>query len=144
MKKIIITRMLFGISFFASNLFAQEISSEKLKIFQTDNVENFKKSFKKEDLSKCYQIKDTSYDLLSLAVKHNRTNIFNYLITNGADVNKSCSDVTPLMYAATFGYVDTAKILLKNGAKKTTKDNNGKTAKDYAIENKHEGISVIF
>lgn len=142
MKKII-TTLLFGISVFANNLFAQDMPGEQLRIFQTDNLEDIKKAFKQDDFTKCFQIKETSYNLFSLSVIHQRKNVFNYLLAENTDVNKTCSGITPLMYAAMYGYTDTAKTLIKKGAKKSVKDKNGKTAKDYAIENKHAATAAI-
>ncbi|WP_449389188.1 ankyrin repeat domain-containing protein [Chryseobacterium lineare] len=143
MKKIITATLLFGLSIFANGLFAQELSAEQLKAFTTDNPESFQKVFNQEDFSKCYTVNGTKTNLLSLSVKENKKNTFNYLV-NKVDVNKSCSDVTPLMYAATSGNMDAAKILMKFGAKKDIKDNKGKTAKDYAAKSKQSAmVSVL-
>lgn len=143
MKKIITTTLLFGLSIFANGLFAQEMSADQLKTFQTDNVENVQKVFKADDFTKCFQVKGKSYDLFSLSIKLDKKNLFNYFLDNKADVNKSCNDMTPLMYAAISGQMDTAKLLLKHGAQKDAKDKNGKTAKDHALENKQKTIALI-
>jgi len=143
MKKIITTTLLFGLSIFANGLFAQEMSSEQLKTFQTDNVENIQKVFKADDFTKCFQVKGKSYDLFSLSIKLDRKNVFNYFLDNKVDVNKSCSDITPLMHAAISGQMDTAKMLLKYGANKDAKDKNGKTAKDHALANKQTTVALI-
>lgn len=140
MKKIITASLLFGMSVFANLLFAQQITKDQMRTFQTDNVENIKKVFKKEDFNKCFQIKDKSIDLFGLSVKHERKNTFNYLLANKADVNKSCDDVTPLMAAARYGYTDMVKTLLQKGADKNAKDKNGKTAKDYAKERNQTAV----
>ncbi|WP_294302011.1 ankyrin repeat domain-containing protein [uncultured Chryseobacterium sp.] len=142
MKKILTATLLFGLSIFANGLFAQELSAEQLKTFQTDNSENFLKVFSHEDYSKCYTVNGSSVNLLSLSVKNNKTKIFNELVKN-TDVNKSCNEVTPLMYAATAGNMDAAKMLIKYGAKKDTKDSKGKTAKDYALKNKQATVAMI-
>lgn len=143
MKKIITTTLLFGIAIFGNSLFAQELSNEKMKVFQTDKIEDIKKVFKKEDFIKCFDIKGVSYNMFSLSARYERVNVINYLLANKISVNKSCSDVTPLMYAAMYGYTDTVKLFLKNGAKKETKDSNGKTAKDHALENNHPETAAI-
>ncbi|MFY1048282.1 ankyrin repeat domain-containing protein [Chryseobacterium sp. GP-SGM7] len=143
MKKIISTSLLFGIAIFSNGLFAQELSNEKMKVFQTDKIEDIKRVFKQEDFIKCFDIKGVSYNMFSLSARYERVNVINYLLANNISVNKSCSDVTPLMYAAMYGYTDTVKLFLKNGAKKETKDRNGKTAKDYALENKHSDTAAI-
>lgn len=143
MKKIITTTLLFGIAIFGNTLFAQDMSGEKMRIFQTDKLEDVKKVFSKDELTKCFQIKETSFNLFTLSALYERKNVMNYLLSNKVDVNKSCSDMTPLMYTAMYGLTDTAKVLLKNGAKKDIKDKNGKTAKDYALEYKHNETAAI-
>ncbi|WBV61910.1 ankyrin repeat domain-containing protein [Chryseobacterium camelliae] len=143
MKKIITTTLLFGLSLFANGLLAQEMSADQLKTFQTDNVENVQKVFKADDFTKCFQVKGKSYDLFSLSIKLDKKNLFNYFLDNKVDVNKSCSDMTPLMYAAISGQMDIAKLLLKHGAQKDAKDKNGKTAKDHALENKQKTVALI-
>lgn len=142
MKKIITATLLFGFSVFANGLFAQELSADQLKTFRTDNLESFQKDFSQEDFSKCYTVNGTKTDLLSLSVKENKKNVFNYLVSK-TDVNKSCSDVTPLMNAAASGNMDAAKMLMKFGAKKEAKDSKGKTAKDYAVKNKQSAMAMV-
>jgi len=142
MKKIITATLLFGLSIFANGLFAQELSAEQLKTFQTDRVENIQKVFSQEDFSKCFKVSGVSMNLLSLSIKTNKTNAFNELVKS-TDVNKSCNDVTPLMYAGAAGNMDAAKMLIKYGAKKDTKDSKGKTAKDYALKNKQATVALI-
>ncbi|WP_435525815.1 ankyrin repeat domain-containing protein [Chryseobacterium indoltheticum] len=88
-------------------------------------------------------MKEVPYNLLSLSARYERVNVINYLFTNNVDVNKSCSDTTPLMYAAMYGYTDTVKLFLKKRSKKEVKDRNGKTAKDYALENKHPETAAL-
>ena len=143
MKKIITSVLLFGVVAFTNSLFAQELSGEKMKVFQTDNIENIKKVFDKDDFTKCFGIKDVSYNLLSLSARFNRTNVINYLLANKTNVNKTCSDTTPLMYAAKYGYTDLVKLFLEKGAKKDLKDNNGNTAKDHAIKNNHPETAAL-
>lgn len=143
MRKIITATLILGLSVFANVLFAQEISANQLKAFQTDNLENIKKVFTESDFTKCFQVKGKSYDLFALSVKYEKKNVFNYFLANKVDVNKSCNDITPLMYAAITGNMDNAKMLIKYGAKKDTKDKKGKTAKDHALESKQATIALI-
>jgi len=118
MKKIISTTLVFGMFAFTSMLFAQQMTKDQRKAFQTDDIETFKKFFPKEDYNKCFDIKETSFSLLTFSVIHDRKNIFNYLLSNNADVNKACSNQTPLMAAETYKKPELAKILVKKGAKK--------------------------
>jgi len=134
MKKIISATLLLAISIFANGLFAQEISKDQMRIFQTDNLDGFKKVFKKDDFNKCFAIKENSYDLLALSVKYERKNIFNFLLGNTTDVNRLCNNQSPLMVAARYGKADMAQSLLKKGANKTLKNANGETAKDFAVK----------
>lgn len=48
--------------------------------------------------------------------------------------------ITPLMMAATEGHADAVRLLLKHGADRTLKDDEGLTAKDVAIKNKNEDL----
>ena len=143
MKKIITSTILFGMFAFATSLSAQSISSEHRKALQTDNIESFKKAVSKADYDKCLQVKEGKYTMLSYSIKNDKNNIFNFLLSNKSDVNKSCDGVTPLMIAAKYGRMDMAKNLLKNGADKSAKDANGKTAKDYAVQNKQDAMAMV-
>lgn len=143
MKKILTSTLLFGILAFTSLVSAQEINSDQRGAIQSDNVENFKKTFAKTEYDKCLNVKELSTTVLSYSIKYKKNNITEFLLGNKADVNKACDGVTPLMNAAKYGNMDAAKNLLKRGAKKDTKDNSGKTAKDYAVENKQSAIAMI-
>lgn len=143
MKKIISATLFMAISMFADGLFAQEISKNQMKIFQTDNLLDFKKVFKTDDFNKCFAIKENSYDLLALSVKYERKNIFNYLLSNITDINRMCNNQSPLMVAARYGKADMAQSLLKKGANKTLKNANGETAKDFAVKYEKADLSKI-
>lgn len=143
MKKIISTTLVFGIFLLANALFAQEISKDQMKAFQSDNVAAFKKAFSKSDYNKCFTVKETSYTLLSYSVKYERKNVFNDLLSNGADVNKACDNQTPLMVAARYGKADLAKALLKKGANKTLKNEKGETAKDFSVKYEKPALTEI-
>ena len=143
MKKIISATLFIAISIFANGLFAQEMPSKQLKSFQQDNLQEFKTAFTQEEYNKCFNIKDRSYDLLSLAVRHERKNNFEFLINNTTDINRICGNNTPLIVAATYGRIDMAKALLKKGASKSTKNSKGETAKDIAVKNNHPELAKI-
>ena len=143
MKKIISATLIVTISIFANGLMAQEMPANQLKSFQQDNLQEFKTAFTPEEYNKCFNIKDRSYDLLSLAVRHERKNNFAFLINNTTDINRVCGNNTPLIVAATYGRIDMAKALLKKGASKSTKNSKGETAKDIAIKNNHPELAKI-
>lgn len=134
MKKIITCVLLFGISVFATGLFAQAITKDQKRIFQTDNIEAFKKVFKKEDLNKCLFVKEDSYDMLAYSIKYEKKNIFNFLLNNTTDINRICNNQSPLMVAARYGKAEMATALLQKGADKNLKNANGETAKDFAVK----------
>ncbi|WP_298512441.1 ankyrin repeat domain-containing protein [uncultured Kordia sp.] len=54
------------------------------------------------------------------------------MIQFGENVNKTSNGKTPLMYAARYNRVEIINLLLENGAKVDAKDNDGRTAVDYA------------
>ncbi|MBK1898147.1 ankyrin repeat domain-containing protein [Chryseobacterium paridis] len=143
MKKIISTALIFSISIFANSLFAQQITSEQMKAFQSDNIAAFKTVFAKTDYNKCFATKENSYSPLSLSIKYDNKNIFNYLLSNSADVNKECDNQTPLMVAARYGKADPARSLLTLGANKDTKNKKGETAKDFSIKYKQTALTEI-
>jgi ankyrin repeat protein len=48
--------------------------------------------------------------------------------------------ITPLMMAATEGHAEAVRLLLKYGADRTLKDDEGLTAKDVAVKNRNEDL----
>jgi hypothetical protein len=63
------------------------------------------------------------------------------LIEAGADVNLRNSQGAPaLTFAATFGHLEIAELLLKNGADQSLKDSRGKTPLDHAILQENEAM----
>ncbi len=143
MKKIISTTFVFLGLLFANLVSAQEISKQQMIAFQSDNVDTFKAAFPKDNYNKCFAIKESSYSLLSLSVKHDKKNILEYLLSNEADLNKECGNQTPLMVAARYGKLDFAKLLLKKGADKNAKNEKGETAKDFAVQYNHPEMTSI-
>ena len=71
------------------------------------------------------------------------------LISHGADINSRTivdNQITPLMEAAWFGHVDSVRCLLELGANPSLKNKpgmdggGGMTARDYAVEDKHQDV----
>lgn len=54
------------------------------------------------------------------------------IIEYGADVNKIIRNMTPLMLAARYNYVEIVNVLLANGAKPSIENEHGLKALDYA------------
>ncbi|MBT4108988.1 MAG: ankyrin repeat domain-containing protein, partial [Pelagibacterales bacterium] len=66
------------------------------------------------------------------------------LIDAGVDVNRlDANKLTPLMWASAYGHKDVVLYLLSKNAKIENKDNQGKTAIDYALENNHKEVYEI-
>ncbi|CAA7194843.1 ankyrin repeat domain-containing protein [Chryseobacterium potabilaquae] len=118
MKKIISTILVFGIVAFTNMVFAQQMTKDQRRAFQTDNIETFKKYFSTEDYNKCFSVKTDSYSLLTYSIFYDKKNIFNYLIENQVDVNKKCGTLTPLKIAQNNNRTEMMKTLVKKGAKK--------------------------
>lgn len=84
-----------------------------------------------------YWLRAEATNLLFTAVTFNQLASLQWLINKKVNINythKDINNITPLMMAVYFNKVTIAEILLKNGADKTAKDNNQKTALDYAKE----------
>ncbi|WP_409017709.1 ankyrin repeat domain-containing protein [Chryseobacterium sp. 2987] len=77
-------------------------------------------------------MENTSYSLLSLAIKMNSKEVFQKLLEEKANLESVCDGKTPLMFAAKYGNTEMAKKLLAAGAQKDTKTERGYTALDYA------------
>lgn len=137
MKKLFLT---FGL-LTATFMFSQELSQDHIFILKNDDPRDFSSLVKKDDLNKCFKIKDEPYSLLALSIKLGKAKVFEKLIEEKADLNLACDDKTPLMFAAKYGNAEFAKILLKNGADKNLKTSKGLTALDYA--NKYEKPELV-
>lgn len=124
---------IFIIAFSSSNFTsAQELTNEHKQMLKYDNTAYFATLVNKENINACYPIENNAYTLLGLTIKMNSRQVFQKLIDEKADVEKSCDGKTPLMFAAKYGNTELAKKLLTNGAKKDTKTDKGYTALDYA------------
>lgn len=137
MKKLWITSALF----FAGLLSAQELSNDQITILKYDNAAKFSELISKQDLEKCFTVKENSYTMLALAIKMNSTKVFDKLLEQRPDLEKICDGKTALMFAAKYGNTDFAKKLLESGAKKDTKTDKGYSALDYA--KKYEKTEIV-
>ncbi|MBP7173375.1 MAG: ankyrin repeat domain-containing protein [Cloacibacterium sp.] len=140
MKKIFI---IFGLISGAA-FYAQELTDQMKGMLKYDNIDEFSTYVKKEDLNKCFQIKESSYSLLALSIKMDSQKFFQKLIDEKADLNLICDDKTPLMFATKYGNLALAKKLLERGADKNKKSNKGLTALDYAKKyDKPELVKIL-
>lgn len=136
-KKIIYTLSVLAVSL----VYGQELTNEHKQMLKYDNTGYFTSLVSKENINNCFKIEDTSYSLLSLAIKMNSKEVFQKLLEEKANLESACDGKTPLMFAAKYGNTEMAKKLLAAGAKKDTKTERGYTALDYA--KKYEKPEVI-
>ena len=81
---------------------------------------------------------------LHFAAYNGRTEVAQYLLSTGADVNAiNNAGVTPLHDATATGRLDIVLLLLTKKADVTIRDGRGKTALDYAIEKQHQDIAEV-
>lgn len=83
------------------------------------------------------------YTLLCGAIKTDQIAIITYLINQGADLKKMSNKKTPLMYAAKYGRLEIAKLLIQKGANKNSLSPRGKTALDYAKKYKQTDLILL-
>lgn len=128
MKKKLLLLIIFTIGRFS----AQELTSEHKKMLKYDDTSNFSELVNKQNINTCYNIENTSYSLLALSIKMNSYKVFERLISEKADLETICDNKTPLMFAAKYGNIASAKRLLENGANKETRTGKGLNALEYA------------
>jgi len=82
---------------------------------------------------------------LMYAAQYNHNAIMiKYLLKYGAEIDSRDNEgITALMYAARYNKKNVISALLKNKPNLKIKDNNGRTAKDYAVDNKNLNQSFI-
>ena len=141
--KLIITLALTLMSYLG---FAQTVTANFKDAFKADDYEMLLKEIKAEKLTinDCFDIEGSSYSLFALAIRMDRTNIFNALIANKAELDKVCSDKTPLMYTAKYGKLEMAKALVKAGASLKAVNKDNETALDYAKKYKMLDLETYF
>ena len=81
-----------------------------------------------------FDFDDEGVSILDMAITYNNIEMFNYLLAEGIDINKTQrrSGFTALMAAACYGRVEIAKLLLANGVNQQARDIKGFRAVDFA------------
>lgn len=123
-----------------------QTEAEQIKRFiSTDDLGAFLKFLEEgNDLDDCYEIRDAEYSLLMLSIKFNSKKIFKKCLELEADLDKSCTEKTPLIYAIKYQRERFFKKLIIAGADKSIETPEGKTAIEYAIKYKRkEYISLL-
>ena len=84
--------------------------------------------------------RNTEYErsLVHLAIQFDKFDIFQYLISSGADIDlPDINSISPLIYCATYSLIDYAKCLIFNGADVNLSTNNNASPLYYAIKGNH-------
>lgn len=123
-----------------------QTEAEQIKRFiSTDDLGAFLKFLEEgNDLDDCYEIREAEYSLLMLSIKFNCKKIFKKCLELEADLNQSCTEKTPLIYAIKYQREHFFKKLMIAGADKSIETPEGKTAMEYAVKYKRkEYISLL-
>ena len=92
------------------------MSQSVLSALKSDNVQAFLDALNDDGLANCYSYKNSNYAPLAMTIKAGASDTFKALLKKGVDVEKSCSSKSPLMYAAKYGQLEMAQLLVKAGA----------------------------
>lgn len=129
---------------FATFLSAQELPSNLKTALKNDDVSALKKELTAENMDKCYNVSNSHYTLLALAIKTKAKSCLDALIAEKANLEKSCAGKTPLMYTAKYGNLSAAKALIKAGANLGARNEKGRTALDYALKYQKKEVATYF
>ena len=81
----------------------QNISNELLKAIQEGDREFLNKSISPESLNDCFEIKNSSYNYLTISIKMQQIQSLQFFVDKGANLEGICTEKTPLMYAVKYG-----------------------------------------
>ncbi|UZO82582.1 ankyrin repeat domain-containing protein [Aquimarina sp. ERC-38] len=85
----------------------------------------------------------TNVSPLCIAIAKGDYDMVKGMIELGSDVNEISNKMTPLMFAARYNQTEIIKLLVANGAIVNKKDNNGKTALNYAKNSNAKDAMVL-
>ncbi|MFK8006083.1 MAG: ankyrin repeat domain-containing protein [Saprospiraceae bacterium] len=130
---------------FPSFIFSQTEAEQIKNFISTDDLGAFLEFLEDgNDLDDCYEIRDSKYSLLTLSIKFNCKKIFKKCLELEAELNQSCTEKTPLIYAIKYQREYFFKKLVIAGADKSIETPEGKTAMQYAVKYKRkEFISLL-
>lgn len=106
-----------------------------LKIIKSDDVGAFVKFMNEgNEIDDCYEMRGSSYNFLILSIKYDSKKIFRKCLALKADVDLTCSEKTPLMYAVKYNRKECLDVLIRRGVDKAMKTPKGSSAYDQAKE----------
>jgi len=120
------------------------ISQNAFSALESDDAIALLSALDQADLDSCYSYKASEYTPLIMTIKAGATDSFRALIDKGVDLEKTCSNKTPLMYAAKYDQLQMAKVLIEAGADYTRVNDKGRSAKDYSKKYKRKQIYLYF
>lgn len=138
MKKVTLTALLILTTFLSFSQISEKVLEQTFKF---NNTQELLKELSNSNKNNCVKVNNNEYTLLALSIKHNNSKVFKILLSKKADLEKTCSGKTPLMYAAKYGRLNFLKRLIKKGADPHKKNSRGRTALDYA--NKYEKAEIV-
>jgi len=83
-------------------------------------------------------MRGSSYSMLILSIKYDAKKIFRRCLSLKADVEKTCSEKTPLMYAVKYNRKDFMEVLLRRGVDKAMETADGDNAYQQAKKYKRK------
>jgi len=122
--------------------FSQDKTAETikiLKIIKNDDIGAFAKFMNEgHDIDDCYEMRNSSYSMLILSIKYDAKKIFRKCLALKADVDKTCSEKTPLMYAVKYNRKDCLDVLIRRGVDKAMTTAEGGNAYEQAKKYKRK------
>ena len=122
--------------------FSQNKTSESiriLKIIKSDDIGSFVKFINEgHDIDECYEMRNSSYSMLILSIKYDSKKIFKKCLALKADVDQTCSEKTPLMYAVKYNRKDCLDVLIRRGVDKAMTTAEGSNAYQQARQYKRK------
>lgn len=92
----------------------------------------------KENINDCYVLDNSVYNLLAMSIKQKAEYSFKMLLEH-ADIERTCTGTTALMYAVQYGQIDMVIDLINKGADIDV-EINGNTAMAYAKKYEQQEI----
>lgn len=126
---------------------AQDINQQVYEAVKADNLYALNEVLNQEqyNVNSCFELKGSSYHLLSMAIKLEKGTIINRLLADrSVDMSKICQDKTILMYGIKYGDEKLVKRLLDAGADPEQKSAEGRTVMDYIRKYKKPELSKLF